>query len=442
MTTTKFLLKPLFFIITLVFGAWLVLWIEKLKPSDFGSYKGVFLKEIIINKTDQVPLRKPSLTLTEEEREFAKIAWKYFQNNYHDSTGFVNGVQDHHNISLKDLTSYLMGMISAYEIGIISGEDFDMRISRFLNSLEKISLYKGKLPNKIYNPATLDMLDYRHRATKKGVGWSSLDIGRFFSFVNKVMIDYPQYQPQLKNAISEWNLNNMIIKGSLYGMTGLNNEKIPRVKQEGRLGYEEYCAKGLLMAGFDVTEAFSYTDFIKFIKVYKNEIGVDSREKKNSPAGNFILSEPYILDGMEYGWDVNSKELAYRVYNAQKERYLATGIVTSVCADYLDVPPYFIYNNVYADSEIWNCINERGDNLEHLKIISTKAAFGWYVLIDDEYAEILFDAVKNFYDPEKGWYAGQYEKTGRVNTAITASTNGIILEALNYKMNGKIINYN
>lgn len=38
----KFLLKPAFFIFNLIFATWLVLKIEKIQPSDFGRYKGMF----------------------------------------------------------------------------------------------------------------------------------------------------------------------------------------------------------------------------------------------------------------------------------------------------------------------------------------------------------------------------------------------------------------
>lgn len=110
------------------------------------------------------------------------------------------------------------------------------------------------------------------------------------------------------------------------------------------------------MAGYDVYEAMSYTDFIRFKKIYGTEIGIDTREVKYNPSYNYVLSEPYILDGIEYGWDVNSRELAYRIYSVQKERYKHEKIITAISEDHIDQPPYFIYNSVYADGTPWNCI--------------------------------------------------------------------------------------
>lgn len=42
MSKYKFLLKPLFFIFNLIFATCLVLWIEKLSPSDLGRFKSIF----------------------------------------------------------------------------------------------------------------------------------------------------------------------------------------------------------------------------------------------------------------------------------------------------------------------------------------------------------------------------------------------------------------
>lgn len=38
----KFLIKPAFFIFSLLFATWMVLKVEKIKPSDFGRYRSLF----------------------------------------------------------------------------------------------------------------------------------------------------------------------------------------------------------------------------------------------------------------------------------------------------------------------------------------------------------------------------------------------------------------
>jgi len=40
-----FILKPVFFILSLLFATWLTLYIERLAPSDFGKYEYIFSSE-------------------------------------------------------------------------------------------------------------------------------------------------------------------------------------------------------------------------------------------------------------------------------------------------------------------------------------------------------------------------------------------------------------
>ncbi|MEW6468842.1 MAG: SHOCT domain-containing protein [Bacteroidota bacterium] len=42
MSRYKFLLRPLFYIFSILFSSWMVLWIESISPSDFGKYGALF----------------------------------------------------------------------------------------------------------------------------------------------------------------------------------------------------------------------------------------------------------------------------------------------------------------------------------------------------------------------------------------------------------------
>jgi hypothetical protein len=435
----RFLLKPIFFIVALLAGIYLVLYIEKLRPSDFGFYKDIFSKEILIQRSESYPLRKKVDTLTAQEMKYATIAWNYFENNYHDSTGFVNSVHYYPSTTFWDVASYLHALCSAYELGVIDSDRFDERMQKIFSSLETMQLFEDRLPNKVYDTRTLQMTNYGNAPVETGVGWSAMDIGRFFSFVNRIRNNYPEYAVLVNKAIGRWDIESIIKGGTLQGVMFSSKDNAIKIVQEGKLGYEEYAAKGLMGAGFDVTEAMLYTDFTKFVDVYGEDIAIDTREVKYYPAYNYITSEPYMLDGLEYGWDVNSRELACRIFKAQKKRYERTKIVTAVSEDHIDREPYFIYNCVYADGEKWNCVSESGESVPELKQLSTKAAFAWWAIYDDAYSKTLFNAVKNLYDEDNGWYSGRYEKTDSINKAITANTNGVILEALNYKVRGALV---
>jgi len=151
------------------------------------------------------------------------------------------------------------------------------------------------------------------------------------------------------------------------------------------------------------------------------------------------LSDPYILDGIEYGFDVNSLELAYRVFLAQKRQADNEKKLICVGETHIDQAPYFIYNSIFTNGKKWNCVSESGDDANDFKTFSTAAAFGWFYLFDDSYSEKLFNKAKKLYNKDLGFYSGYYQKNKKVNEAVTCNVNSLVLCALTYKKNGKII---
>lgn len=375
--------------------------------------------------------------LNQEEKQWAKIAWKYFENNTIESTGFVNSVNNYKSSTLWDSASYLMAVISVQRLGIIDEDEFNHRIKSFLISLNKLPLYEGKLPNKAYNTETLQMVDYQNKPIEKGIGWSALDIGRLMVPLNILVWNYPEFTTDVKKVTQRWDLASITKDGDLYGALNENGKTL--YLQEGRLGYEEYGAKSFQLVGLDVSSAIDYTAWLKFVDIHGVNIPTDSRTPEQFTAHNYVVSEPYILDGLEYGWDQISREFAGRVYTVQKAHYEKTGKLTAVSEDNLDQAPYFVYNTVFTDGKEWNAITEDGTDASEFKTLSTKAAFGWHMLYETDYTKKLMDVAKTLYDPNKGWYSGLYEKTGKPNKSFTANTNGIILEALAYKQTGVLL---
>jgi hypothetical protein len=425
-----FLFKPLFYIFSLCTGTYLVLLIEKLRPSDIAPHNGLFLKEVVIEPREKYPLRRPSGLLTDSERGYAETAWKYFETHYDDCTGLVAASGNSTSVTVRDMGDYVMALTSARETGVISDSLFDTRMSRFLQFLSSIPLTGENLPYRHYDITTGEPVTQAH--------CKALDIGRFFALVNKVMYDYPEYLPPLKKALSRWELKNMIIQGALYSI-----DEQGRKMREGRLGYEEYCSKTLERAGYDLSEASLYTDFLKFVPFNEVKVGVDTREIKDQVLENYITNEPYLLDGLENGWDLSSRELAYRLFLAQKEYYISTRKMITCSEELVDKAPGMVYNTVYSGSRQWNCFDQNGNKAADLRTLSTKIAFAWYALYNDSYATTLIQQVKDLYDPVKGWYNGKFDKTGFPNSLLTLATNSMVLEAMNYRQNGPVVsNFN
>ncbi|NLS12038.1 DUF3131 domain-containing protein [Vibrio sp. SM6] len=399
---------------------------------------GRVLGNITFDVPEDIPF-KSSRILTTEEYEWANVAWQYFENNYQENTGLVNSVDGYPSTTMWDTASYLMGLIAAEKVNVITTDIFKQRMEKALTTLARLPLVDGKLPNKAYNTRTLEMVDYTNSPKENGIGWSAIDIGRILVPLNILIWQYPEFNRQVNDVLNHWQVSAMIIDGYLYGARPASNGEEMELVQEGRIGYEEYASKSLALMGRDVFNSMKYIDYLELVSVYDIDIPTDRRDPAKYHAHNYVVSESYILDGIEFGSDTVSKVFAHRVYQAQERRFEDLGILTAVSEDNVDQAPYFVYNTVFSDGKKWNAISDDGKDQSHLKTLSTKAAFGWYALYDAKYTDLLIDEASTLFSEEKGWYSGRYESDGRINKAITANTNGIVLESLAYIENGPLL---
>jgi len=51
----------------------------------------------------------------------------------------------------------------------------------------------------------------------------------------------------------------------------------------------------------------------------------------------------------------------------------------------------------------------------------------------------LIEGVTELQNRQKGWYSGRYEEDESINRALTANTNGVILESIHYRRFGPLI---
>lgn len=396
------------------------------------------LGNITFESEEIIPL-KSSRILTPKEYQWANTAWLYFENNYQENTGLVNSVDGYPSTTMWDTASYLMGLISAEKLNVITDDVFTIRMEKVLHTLARLPLVNNRLPNKAYNTITLEMVDYSNKPTPNGIGWSAIDVGRILVPLNILVWQYPQFNQHVNNVLNAWHVGDMIKEGYLYGSRPSASADELELVQEGRIGYEEYAAKSMSLMGRDVFNAMKYIDYLEFKTISGVEVPTDLRDPAKYHAHNYVVSESYILDSLEFGADSVSKIFAHRVYKAQEGRYNETGIVTAVSEDNLDQAPYFVYNTVFSDGKEWNAITDTGEDASEFKSLSTKAAFGWYALYQTDYTDLLIEEVNSLYSEDKGWFSGRYELTGETNKAITANTNGIVLESLAYIENGSLL---
>lgn len=389
--------------------------------------------------------------LTEQEMKMARVAWKYFQNNFNPSTGLVNAVNAYPSTTLWDTASYLAGMVAARELGVIDKDEMDQRMLPLIRTFNNMNLFRDEMPNKVYNTKTGDKVNY---SNKKGeIGYSALDIGRLMIWFSIIKERYPEHATGIDNALLKWNWCKIVNdEGTMFGAAINRETKETRYLQEGRLGYEEYAAKGFQLWGFN-TELASKTEPYDVLPIYGIPIAYDSRDPRKLKAHNYVVNESYVLDAVELGWDFANDftsdadeytdeitaELGHRVYAVQEARYCDTGILTARTEHQLDKAPYFVYDTIYTDGYAWNTITESGKNVPEFSAVALKGALGMWAVWDSPYTDLLFDAIAGLYDPEKGFYEGIYENGDGLIKTFTANNNGIMLEALLYKVQGKLI---
>ncbi|RMF24378.1 MAG: DUF3131 domain-containing protein, partial [Cyanobacteria bacterium J083] len=408
------------FTVSLVSQSWLI---------DFHSPQPVFAQA---NSCAEI-----TNPLTSEEETYARTAWQYFLNNYQPETGFTNSTGGYPSGTLWDMGNYLMALNAARWLNLIAQAEFDQKLNKFLSSLSGLKLFEDSLPNKVYNAATGEMVDYGNNVIERGIGWSALDIGRILAAFHVLRTCHPQYEDWLQSIVDRWAVERSMQDGYMFGATVLEDGQTLPV-QEGRLGYEEYAARGYQLWGFNVPVALSFEPF-KLVEIYGVKIPVDTRNYQATNANNYVVSESYILDGIEFGFlGKQMQDYAGRILEVQKRRYEATGQLTAITEDNIDGAPYFLYNTIFANGVPWATITEKNELYPQLRSISTKAAFGWrYIFPESEYAQKLFEVAKGLMSPDGGgFYAGLYEETNQPNTALTGNTNGLIMEILYYKARG------
>lgn len=379
-------------------------------------------------------------SLCEEDLEIARIAWKYFENNYQKTTGLVNSADRYPSTTMWDTGSALGATVAAREFGLITQKEFDDRVVGMLATLNDLELFNDEAPNKAYNTATGAMVDYNNNASPDGIGVSTLDLARLINWLNLLSCFQPQHTKAAEAVILKWKYCRLIKDGEMYGLLRDPVTKEIEVLQEGRIGYEQYAGKVFEKMGFDMSISGTYqNEYTTSVDIYGVPIVYDSRDPRKLGAYNYVVTESYAMDMIEHGLDEENTPLMENVIEVQRRRWEKTGYVTAVSEDNIDREPWFVYNTIFAAGSAWNAITDTGLDMAKLKSLSTKAAMSVALLFPErEYSEVLFNAVRSAYDPDRGWFSGIYESGIGYNKAITANTNGVIMSALLYKMYGAL----
>jgi hypothetical protein len=264
-----------------------------------------------------------------------------------------------------------------------------------------------------------------------------LDIARLTVPLGILARDYPEHAVAVHKVIRKWDLRKLARDGVLYGTSVTDGRTVSH--QEGRVGYEEYAAKALISAGVDAYAAWRTDDTLILRSVSGIRIPVDGRKFDSWGAQVVATSEPYVLDGLEFGFDTRSRVLSEQLYRAQVARFAQTGTLTAVSEGHVDRNPNFVYSTVYGNGASWAVITDTGKRYDSLRTLSTKTAFAYDALYSLPYSNRLVEAVVGLNVPGGGWLEGRYERDGKPNNIQTTNTNAIVLESLHYRSMGAMV---
>ena len=386
--------------------------------------------------------------LSDEEKEWAKAAWKYFENNLSPTTGLVGAVDRYPAATVWSMADHIAAMIAARELGLITPRDFDTRFSVQLQFLNTMPLFLNHLPNRLYSTASGQMVGYDNKP--EAIGWSALDVGRLLLWLRIAAQRYPQYREYIERVVLRWSFCDVVDDcGGLHGGKGAGAGF--ELYGEGRLGYEEYSAKGFQAWGFGTARASRIEPFER-LAIDGVEILHDALDPRATGSFAPVLTTPYALDGLELNWDrVDDRtsrdtehtdflmaDLAARVYAVQEARFRREHVLTARTDHPLGAPPFFVYDSIFVAGYPWNTISDKGEVFLDKSLVSTRAVFGLWALWRTRYTDELMRTSRELYDPQRGWFEGRYERTGGYEPTISCTTNAMVLESLLYKVEGKI----
>jgi hypothetical protein len=377
------------------------------------------------------PLRAAAPLDSVEEalfRDAASIAWLYMEANYQPATGFVNATPHWQYTTTWDIGGQILAFLAAKEIGLLEDDEHARRTHRMLQTLEEMDLFRGAAFNKVYS--TRDGSIGEGRAG--GTGWSATDLGRLLVALHVLSEREPAFAEQARRIVRRMDYDQIVKDGYLHGQI-IGSSGQPWSFQEGRIGYEQYVARGFSAWGLPVANALDVRRHARPVEVFGVELLADGREMDR------LLSEPFIMLGIELGFpDEDVRALAANVLRAQQARHERTGQITIVSEDAVSVEPHhFYYYCVYCNGrEFVVDISSPGANLNEPRWVSTKAAFGWHALMPSDYTRKAVEHVTTARDARLGWASGVYEGTGRSTETFDINTASVLLEVAGYRLRG------
>ncbi|MDQ3070128.1 MAG: DUF3131 domain-containing protein [Acidobacteriota bacterium] len=362
--------------------------------------------------------------------EAAEIAWRYVKANYIPSTGLVAAVPNYDYATIWDLASSLAAIYCAGEMNMIDRKEADARLILAMQTLAGYELYQDVAFNKVYSVTSGAMVDRAERRSQRGYGWSTTDLGRLLVWLRILGTSRESLSKPAEAVVQRLKFDRLVQHGYLWG-EDLDPKGAKRRYQEGQMGYEQYAARGFALWGHPAAHALDFDKNALPFTIMGQPLVADLRQRDR------LTSDPFVLSGLELGWEMREAPLARAVLAAQEERFKRTGIVTIVGEDAMtEAPHFFYYYGVFTNNRAFGLdVQTPGVVVDGPRWVSTKAAFGWHALAPSAYTLRAVETVRPAAG-SNGWASGVYERGGSTNVP-NINTAAVVLEAALFERLGR-----
>jgi hypothetical protein len=361
----------------------------------------------------------------------AIIAWRQFERLWVPESGLARATFDYDKLTTWDIGSVLGALYAGRVLGFLDEAGYRERMCVTLETLERMPLFQDSVFHKLYDSSTGRLVERSGRVGDRGYAWSATDLGRLLVWLRIIGSTDSSLTELTTRIARRMKLDRVVDNGYMYGEDATPGRRRYHF-QEGRIGYEQYAARGFALWGHDVALAADINANSQPVEVYGIEIPKDARGLDR------LTSEPFILLGLEVGWTEEEATVARALLEVQAERYRRTRIVTIVSEDAVGVEPhYFYYYCVYCSGRAFVIeAHEPGRRYDSPRWQSTKATFGWHALLPSEYTALAVERIQRA-RASVGWSSGVMERSNVATRSYDINTAAVILEAAAYRKLGR-----
>ncbi|WP_424940737.1 DUF3131 domain-containing protein [Aliiroseovarius sp. S253] len=392
----------------------------------------------LLRSASRWPARMTNADMETKERERlledAKTAWSYFEGLTDPDTGLVpatawiedDQIETYRFSTMWDTGTLLLAIVSAHSIGILDDDAFELRLKKALAGLSTGTFNGLRLPK------GLTSTDGK---AKGDDDYNASDTARLLTSLHLVQ-SYTKQDLGIGDIVRGWDLEKTIQDGTPMTVRGT------KMVSAYQSNYAGYIARGFALWGYPVTSP--YTDPRPGSR-FDQGVQILHEIAQFGPIG----TEPHLLEAVELGTSPRARAAAEALFAAQIDEYQATGKLVCVSEGPVNREPWFVYQGyqIADDGGKWTAETldpsprfQTKGFVRAVDMLNSKGAFLWNAHRPNDYTDRLVNQVREkATTSELGFSPGVFSVTGKSDQAYSdINTNGVILQALAYQLNGRI----